>query len=408
MSPTRHGAPLWLAQLPRTRRPSYPRCRRDRAVEVAIIGGGLTGCATAYVFAAAGVPVALFEAGAVGQAGSGAGAGLLRQEPDLDFHPLETRYGRRFARRVWQMMRRAMLDGASTMRRLRVRCQLEAQDAIYFTRAREHVPALRRELSARRSAGLAATWLAPAQLRQIAAVDASGGIRTRGNGQLDPYRACLGLAAAAVGRGAVVCERSAVTRVRVERAGLALTTDAGGTVRAARVIVATRGATPLFTPLARHLRATHTYAVATPPLGARMRAALGRRTAMMWDTDEPRHYLRWTRDHRIVFGGADQAPPPPRRRDAALVQRTGQLMYELSTLYPSISGLQPDYAWHGEVVATPDGLPLIGPHRHFPHHLFALGGGGNGLATSFLAARVLLRGHRDEPAAGDELFGFGR
>ena len=90
------------------------------------------------------------------------------------------------------------------------------------------------------------------------------------------------------------------------------------------------------------------------------------------------------------------------------MQRTGQLMYELSTLYPSISGLQPDYAWHGEVVATPDGLPLIGPHRHFPHHLFALGGGGNGVATSFLAARVLLRGHRDKPAAGDELFGFGR
>ncbi len=102
---------------------------------------------------------------------------------------------------------------------------------------------------------------------------------------------------------------------------------------------------------------------------------------MMWDTDEPRHCLRWTRDHRIVFGGADQAPPSPRRRDAVLVQRTGQLMYELSTLYPSISGLQPDYAWDAEVVATTDGLPLIGPHRHFPRHLFALGAGVNGLAT---------------------------
>ncbi len=408
MSHTRHGVSLWVAQVPRASRPGYRRCRRDQVVDVAIIGGGVTGCATAYVFAAAGVSVALIEGGAVGQAGSGAGAGLLRQEPDIEYHTLEARYGLRFARRVWQMTRRAMLDGASVMRRLGVRCELETQDAIYFTREGERVPILRRELAARRAAGLAATWLSPAQLRQVAAVEAGGGIQTRGNGQLDPYRACLGLAAAAAKRGAMVCERSAVTRVRVEDAGLALTTVAGGTLRAARVIVATRGATPLFKPLVRHLRSTQTYTVATPPLGVRIRAELGRRTAMMWDTDEPHHYLRWTRDHRIVFGGADQSPPPPRRRDAVLVQRTGQLMYELSTIYPSISGVQPDYAWASDVVSTPDGLPFLGPHRHFPRHLFAIGAGGNGLAMSFLAARILLRGHRDTPAAGDELFGFGR
>lgn len=408
MSRTRHGASLWVAQVPRARRPGYQRCRRDQAVEVAIIGGGITGCAMAYVFAAAGVPVVLVEAGVVGQAGSAAGAGLLRQEPNTEYQRLEARYGRRVARRAWQMTRRAMLDGASVLRRLGVRCQLETQDAIYFTRESERVPTLRRELAARRAAGLAATWLTPSQLRQLAAVDAGGGIRTRGNGQLDPYRACLGLAAAAAKRGAVVCERSAVTRIRVERAGLALTTAAGGTLRAERVIVATRGATPLFKPLVRHLRSTHTYAVATPPLGARMRAELGRRAAMMCDTDEPHHYLRWTRDHRIVFGGADQSPPPPRRREVVLIQRTGQLMYELSTLYPSISGVQSDYAWAGEVVSTPDGLPFIGPHRHYPRHLFAIGAGGNGLAMSFLAARVLLRSHRGAPAAGDELFGFGR
>ncbi len=208
----------------------------------------------------------LLEAAAVGQAGSGAGVGLLRQR------------GRHRLPSARNALRQAVRQtgladdvachahGASILRRLRIRCQLEAQDAIYFTRESERVPALRRELRARRSAGLKATWLAPAQLQQIAAVDASDGIRTRGNGQLDPYRACLGLAAAAVGRGTAVCEGLAVTRVCVERAGLAVTTDAGGTVRAARVIVATRGTSPLVAPLGRHLRSTHTYAVATPPL----------------------------------------------------------------------------------------------------------------------------------------------
>ena len=49
----------------------YPRHRRHRVIEVVIVGGGITGCATAYAFAAAGVSVALVEAGAIGQAGTG-------------------------------------------------------------------------------------------------------------------------------------------------------------------------------------------------------------------------------------------------------------------------------------------------------------------------------------------------
>ena len=90
------------------------------------------------------------------------------------------------------------------------------------------------------------------------------------------------------------------------------------------------------------------------------------------------------------------------------MQRTMQLMYELSVLYPVISGIQPEYAWSGPSVTTADGLPYIGPHRNYPRHLFALGFGGNGLAQGFLASRILLRHYLSGPAKGDELFGFAR
>ena len=83
-------------------------------------------------------------------------------------------------------------------------------------------------------------------------------------------------------------------------------------------------------------------------------------------------------------------------------------MYELSVLYPAISGIQPDYAWAGPVVTTADGLPYIGPHRNYPRHLFALGFGGNGIVQGFLASRILLRRYLGRPAKGDDLFGFTR
>ena len=46
-------------------------------------------------------------------------------------------------------------------------------------------------------------------------------------------------------------------------------------------------------------------------------------------------------------------------------------MYELSTFYPDISGIQAEYGWDASSVRASHGLPVIGPHRNFPHHLFA-------------------------------------
>ena len=59
----------------------------------------------------------------------------------------------------------------------------------------------------------------------------------------------------------------------------------------------------------------NTYVIATPPLsrGSAPRSGLG--DVMLWDTERPYHYVRWTPDHRLLFGGRDQ--PAKRKRRAA-------------------------------------------------------------------------------------------
>ncbi len=122
----------------------------------------------------------------------------------------------------------------------------------------------------------------------------------------------------------------------------------------------------------------------------------------------PPHLVRWMKDRRVLVTGAAQPAVPARSQPQALVQRTGQLMYELSVLYPPISGTQAEWSWHCEQDTTPDGLPLIGPHRNFPRHFFALGGGPHGDAVAWLAARLATRWVLDRPDKGDEAFGFSR
>jgi glycine/D-amino acid oxidase-like deaminating enzyme len=398
----------WLNRYPDSRRPSWPRYRGATNTSVAIVGGGLTGCAVAYTFAVAGVPVVLIESQRIGQGdGTSGGLGVMRQELDVDFHQISSTYGRRAARALWQGARRAALDFAATLRRIGAKTELSAADSITFSRRREDERRLRRELQARKEAGVEAAWLSAAALRRETAIDGVGGIKAHANGQIDPYRACLGLARVAASRGAQIFERSAALRVRAGRKAVEIRT-AGGTITADTVVLATGSPTGDLRALRRHVRRLHTYAVLTGTLPAAMRREVGRRTAMLRDTDAPPHALRWMRDDRILFGGGDQPEVGPRARDKAIVQRTGQLMYELSLLYPALSGIQPTHAWDSFVVHSVDGLPYLGPHRNFPRHLFAYGLGRDGLAFSWLAARIFLRHYVGEADKHDQLFGFGR
>ena len=143
-------------------------------------------------------------------------------------------------------------------------------------------------------------------------------------------------------------------------------------------------------------------------LPAAVRRETGKRAAALRDTAAPPHVLRWLKDERVLFSGGQISRWSRTAREKAVVPQANELMYELTTLYPAISGLQPEWGWDFVHYGSPDGLPVVGPHRNFPRHLFALGHGRHGAAVAWLAARVLLRAYLGEPAKGDESFGFAR
>jgi len=400
--------PYFLDTFPKSRRPEYSRQKGEIQTQVVIVGGGLTGCACAASFAAAGVKVVLLEADRIGAGETARSAGLLRQDLDASFQESAALHGVRTARHVWQGFRRAALDFGAALRRMGVRSELAPQDLLTFTRdGTDAARRLQRDYQARREAGVEGSWLNPrAVAAETGIAGTGGGIRVKGDA-MDPYRACVGLAAAAIEKGAIVHDKTSVRRVRAGRKAVVVKTDSG-VVTADAVLMATGSPIDDVRGLRRHFQPRQTCVVVTGTLPAAVRREVGKRTAALRDTNDPPHLLRWLEDDRVLFSGADQAPVPPRQRDRLLVARANELMYELTTMYPAISGVQPEWAWETIHYDSPDGLPVVGPHRNFPRHLFALGHGRHGAGVAWLAARVLLRAYLGEPAKGDELFGFAR
>jgi glycine/D-amino acid oxidase-like deaminating enzyme len=403
---TKYGRSPWIDQFPKSRVPAFPRQRGAMKTDVVIVGGGLTGCTTAYAFAAAGAKAVLVEGEQLGRGNSGSAAGWMAEDPGVAFADVEKAIGLRGARGAWQAWRRSALDFAALLRRLDVKCQLEARPALDVAVTREQAMRLEREHKARRASGIDAPFLNARAIRGEVAIDGSAALR--GNGStIDPYRACLGLAAAAAARGAVLFEHSPARKITFTRKAVEVFT-AGGSIRADRVVIATGMPTPLFKSLARHFWFRSTYLTLTEPVPAKIRQRLGGRATVVRDGAEPRHLVRWLGDDRLLVSGADGEAPPPRVRDKVIVQRTGQLMYELSILYPDISGLQPAYGWTADYTRAANGLPCIGPHRNYPHHLFVFGDASHSVTGAYLASRILLRRHFEEMDPADEVFGFHR
>lgn len=399
--------PFWLDRVSKSRRPSYPRLKGTHETRVAIVGGGLTGAACALAFTMAGFEVVLLEAETVGSGATAGADGLLREGLNASIHAMVSTHGLRQARALWDGTRRGSLEFAATLRRLKIRCDLEPLDLLTVSApSSEEANMLRREQTARKAAGAGGSWVTPAVTSSEAGIDTGGAIRTRG-AAIDPYRACLGLVSAAAARGAIIHERSAVHRIRASARHVDITTR-GGAIRADAVVVATGAPIADLRALRRHLTSHFRYGVVTDPLPTGVRRQVGGRKAALQQAASPTRLVRWVDGNRALVLGGPQPDVPVRVRERVRMQRTAQLMYELSLLYPPISGLQAAWAWAAPDYETVDGLPFVGPHRNFPRHLFAFTPSSHGAALAWTAARVLVRHYRGESPKGDEAFGFAR
>lgn len=361
---------------------------------------------TASAAAAAGIKVVLLEAGRLAQGGSGHASGICAGEATSAFLEFQAAAGRRIARAQFEQVRRAVLDLLSTTKRLSLKSDLAASDALRFVPPGMPATPLKKELEARREAGLDAAWLAPAAMTKRLTADAEGGARLAPWAVCDPYQLTLAFAAAAAARGARLYEQTAVEKIEFDRVRATIVTPAGRIVTPC-VVHATGGPTGLVPGLKRHFRCETRWMVLSDVLPSPVRKALGARDHVIYDVCRPPHRIRWTGDHRVLVSGADAAPAKPAQEAKLAVGHTGELMYELSRIFPDISGVMPAYGWPLAIAHGVDGGLFVGPHRNFPHQLFAFGTG-HDPARAFLASRVVMRHFQGATVSDDEHFGFAR
>src|ERR671937_1671178 len=112
---------LWLDGIQRT----YPAVDGDTDADVAIVGGGIAGIASAYFLATAGARVVVLEGRSVAEGASGRNAGFLLAGVAENFVAASRRYGEEHAWRIWCLTKRTQSLVRSLVETHRIGCDLE-------------------------------------------------------------------------------------------------------------------------------------------------------------------------------------------------------------------------------------------------------------------------------------------
>lgn len=397
----RTGRPVWYAY----RTPSTPSRTlvRDIKVDVAIVGMGISGAMVAEALTDAGMTVACIDRRGPILGSTSATTALVMFEIDQPLSKLSHIIGMGDAVRAWRRSRLAVMNLKARIGELGIRCSLETRQSLYLAGDLLDTDGLQSEADARRLAGIHATYLNKADLREHYGLNRDGAILSHDDLALDPRKLAAALFTKARERGARFYAPVEATRVTSSADRAVVETKDGPSITAKHVVLATGYELVPGFPEIRGHRIISTWVIATRTQAS---AAWPSR-ALIWEASEPYLYLRTTKDGRFICGGEDEDFTEEARRDALIAEKSDRLCSKLKRLLPKVDPT-PAFAWTESFGTTATGLPLIGPLPRQPRVLAVMGYGGNGITYSRIAAEVVrahLCGRVDRDA---DLFGFKR
>jgi sarcosine oxidase subunit beta len=373
--------------------------------DVAIIGGGLVGCATAYYLARAGKRVILLEHDELNRAASGRNAGslhfqieprmieALREEPD-------------HLAALVPVSLQAIEDWKRLPGELGGELEVAMDGGLMVAESEDQWEVLQQKHRLEARAGLDVRLLSGGEIRSVAPY-LSAAVRYAAycpsEGHANPRLVTPAFARAAIGLGAEVRTHSHVTAIEPHgaRFSIRITGDeAAGVITADSVLVAAGAWTrTILQPLDIHLALepvglTMSVTEPAPPLISHLVQHIGRRLS-----------IKQVADGNILIGGAwpalltgtpDALPlgQDPKLQELAIIGNAAVAVH----VVPEIRPLTLIRSWSGIAAVTPDHLPILGPVKSMPGLYVAAGGSSFTLGPTYarLIAEEIARGHSSQ------------
>ncbi len=359
--------------------PRSPKLTRDLTVDVAIIGGGITGLTAAYLAGKAGLTSVVLERDRCGQGDTCCTTAHVTYVTDTWLSELAKTFGKDHARGAWESGQAAINQLESIINDQSIECNYRTVPAYLHGRWQDGDDAENEQLH--REVHLAGELGFPATFVPQVPMIGRPGMRIADQARFHPLMYLRGVIQKLPDLHCQVFEHSEATGFQDEP--LAVIAN-GKTVYFKNIFIATH--VPLM-----GLTGTTKAALFQSKLTSYSSYAIGARLphgtigdALYRDNSDPYYYLRLDvrpRHDYVIFGGADHKTgqhDDPSTCHAHLEKLLGEILPDARVLD----------RWSGQVVETFDGLPLIGEIA--PNQFIATGFAGNGMTFGVLSAMMAI------------------
>lgn len=374
---------LWAGTTPTTTYPSLEQ--DDTTYDAIVVGGGITGIATAYLLQQQGKMVALIEKDRIVEWTTGGTTAKLSSQHYLIYDYLIRRHGMAAAQ-AFADANQAGIDAIEKLsQELGIDCDFSRRDAYVYSQQTDKIDAMKAEVAAAQQLGLPATFETTTDLPFAV----TGAVKFSNQAQFHPRKFLLPLTEKFVQAGGVIYEETEATGITPGELNVVTTNK--GDLRAIYVVQASGE------PFWRNeLFADHMWIKMSYALAARLKNTSQYPQGMYITTDDPMRTIRsapMDGGQVMIFGGEsheyDEANFDADTHYANLVSDVQQRFDVDEVLYRWLAG---DYMPY-------DRLPYIGADPDHPTIYVATGYRAWGLAWAMSAAELIVADVMGAPLA---------
>ena len=377
---------------------SNPTLVRTESCDLCVVGGGYTGLWTAIIAKERdpSKDVVLIDAHEVGSAASGRNGGFMDASLTHGIGNGMSRWPDEIEV-LEELGQRNLNEIEASIKKYKIDCDYERTGVIEVANT-YHPPSyldeVRAEYELLTRLGHDVTWLdAEAMQEQVHSPIYTGGLWIKnGCALVDPARLVWGLKAAAESLGVRIYEDTKALDLKRDGVGVIVTTPLG-TIRAAKVALATNAFKPVLKRLSNFIAPVYDYCMVTEPLTDEQMVSIGWGARQgLSDLANQFHYYRLTSDNRILWGGYDAIYYWGGKVSTDLESRPetwAKLSQHFFETFPQLADVRFTHMWGG-VIDTSSRFTVFWGRAMGGRVAYALGYTGLGVASSRFGGAVML------------------
>lgn len=221
--------PYWIASTPKT---DYPSLEEDISIDVAIVGGGMTGITAAYLLKREGYKVAVIDAGRIALGTSGHTTAKITIQHELIYDKIQSSLGKEAAKTYADSNHTALRFIADLVKEKNIDCDFSWQPAYVYTQDDKYIEKIKNEAETASHLGIEASYIKEIPLP----IKVKAAVRFDNQAQFHPRKYLYELQKEIPGDGSYIFENTRIMDVK-EGKPCTLVTEHGKKITALKVIL---------------------------------------------------------------------------------------------------------------------------------------------------------------------------